>query len=503
MTNIRKWLTPLTALLGAILGTALIFIRAYSRDPSARHDAIFARSWWAWWDQGWYYKDVMAWASWNLNPALHFYFSGYALIAAPFVHITPLNPFAVPDFASVLATAWLLARLARYLAPDRPFMPALAAWAFFAILAFREEALRVWIDPWDTTPTVPLCLWALQAALQFHEEPRARRAFVAGLAAGLISAFRPTEAMIFGGASAAYCLVTLARLPRGVWAANAAAGACGALLGAAPGVIAYVAIHGFRASDYVIMSRNFGFEFRLVAFQWVTIMLAPGPVLAPGYGLIPAYPWMLTGLAGLIAGIAGARAKGSLHAYLLVGGAVVTHLVVILSYRGLQSVGLFRYENQHYFKIDSVCLAVFTILLLDGAMRSARARVACFAALVCVSCLLPWRVGFSPDAAASFNIQGNRILLPHGVGGIGYAVLVRGDARQISFENSGLVLKIGGQIMRPRYDFQDVPTPDGLAVRPERDLPHMPAEIDLPPGMSIAVTDTPISAGWLRVHFAL
>lgn len=364
MRTIPKWTAPALTLCG-YLAILADFCRAYLRDPAHRHGI-----WWLWADQGEYHRDALAWAAGNLDPGQHFYFPGYALIAAPFVHITPSNPFLLPDIVSLIATAWLMGQLAKRMAPGWSFWTPVVAWAFFVALVVRPV---VWVQPWDSTPTVPLCLLALLAAMLFREQPSARRALLAGLVVGLIPAFRPTDAMIYGGASALYCAVHLAQLPPRRWIGLTAAAALGLCLGAAPGLTAYLITHGWHASTYMLLVRNFGFEFRLLPFQWVTIMVAPGPVLAPTLSLLHAFPWIFLGLVGILAGILGARAAGSLHAYLLIGAAVTGNLVLYLCFRGLQVGGLFIYDNQHYFKIVSVCTLVLSLVLADSFFAS-RAR---------------------------------------------------------------------------------------------------------------------------------
>ncbi len=496
MKAILKWMTPV-ATLGGYFAITVAFFKVYLCDPDHLNGI-----WWLRADQGQYHRDALAWAAGNLDPNQHFYFPGYALIAAPFVHITPSNPFLIPDIVSLLTTAWLLGRLAMRLAPDRSCLPLLMPWVFFVALAARPLAMVVWVQPWDTTPTVPLCLGALLAAMRFRELPSARRALVAGLMVGLIPAFRPTDAMIYGAASAVYCAAHLLRLPPRRWIGLIAAAALGAVLGATPGTTAYLLSHGLHESGYMMLAHNFGFEPRLFPFQWVTIMVAPKPVLASTPSLLRAFPWIFTGLAGILAGILGARAKGSLHGYLLMGAAVVANIAVYLCFRGLQAGGLFIYDNHHYFKIVSVCSLVLSVALVDGFTRSWQARGACVVALMLACCLLPWRVGFTPDTGASYTMQGRSIFLPHGFGSLDYVVLIRGERHDPAFENDGLVLKINGFEVANRFDYADVFSADGLAVEPLRDLPAGPAEIDVPPSLDLTGQEPPVAAGWLKNTFS-
>ena len=498
---LKRLCSPRAALGAALLATGILFIRAYLRDPSRRAERIFSRTWWAWADQGRYHRDALAWAAGNLDPSQHYYFPGYALIAAPFVHITPLNPFAIPDFVCTIATGWLLAMLGKRLAPDRPWMPALTAWTFFAVLAFRQDALRVWIDPWDTTPTVPLCLWVLLAALRFGERPTAFRALIAGASAGLVVAFRPTEALIYGAAGAIFCAARLPSLPPARAARAAAAAAAGALLGIVPGVLAYVATHGLRASPYIMLSRQIGFDIRLLPYQWVTIMLSPGPVLARAPALVPMYPWFVSGIAGILAGIAGARARTGPGAHLLVGAAALANLLVFLCYRDLHSVGLFRYGNQHYFKGVSAIFAMFTIVLADGLRRSRRARWISIAALACALATVPWRLQFRPDPAAVVVIRGDRIDLPQGIKSIDYTLLVRTRTQRVDYGAAGITMAVAGKALHPTSDFRPVPIPGGFALRILRPLPRGPAELDLPPDIHIDKSGgAPARAGWFTIR---
>jgi hypothetical protein len=180
---------------------------------------------------------------------------------------------------------------------------------------------------------------------------------------------------------------------------------------------------------------------------------------------------------------------------------VVTNVVLYLAFRRLQTGGLFLYENQHYFKIVSVCSLVLSVVLVDSFARSWRARRACLVAFIVMCGLLPWRVGFVADPTASYTIQGQRVFLPHVDGRLGHVVLIRGQRHDPAFENDGLVLKINGQVMRTRFDYADVFSADGLAIEPLRDMPSGAAEIDVPASMTLTSSGPAVEAGRLKIYF--
>jgi hypothetical protein len=466
-------------------------------------ERILARTWWAWSDQGKYHQDVLAWASGNLDPSQHYYFPGYGLIAAPFVHLTPLNPFAIPDFVCILATTILVALIGQKLLPDRRWMPAFAAWAFFATLAIREDALKVWLDPWNTTPTVPLCLWALLAALRFGEMPTGLRAAAAGFSAVIICAFRPTEALIYGFCSSVFCSTYLANLRFRTAAALSLCAALGALAGLTPCAIAYLLTHGPHQSDYVIISHQIGFDIRLLPFQWVTIMLSPGPILAATPSIIPVYPWFALGVAGVFLGVANTDNWRLRCANILVGGAAITNLLVFLCYRDLHSVGLFRYGNQHYFKGVSAILVIFTVILADGLIRSRQSRIVACLALTSVVATLPWRAQLKLDSRNIPSNNGQIIKLPEGFKGISYTLNVKTMVHAVDYGHIGAVLKIAGKTLQPIIDYRLVPTPAGFLVQAVREPPMGPAELDLPSDIQLDPARTgALAAGWITYCLA-
>jgi len=75
------------------LGLALLVLVVMQGRAAMRLSPL----WQAWSDQSRYLQSAQAWATLNLDPALHHYPPGYSLLAAPFVYLMPALPFVVPD----------------------------------------------------------------------------------------------------------------------------------------------------------------------------------------------------------------------------------------------------------------------------------------------------------------------------------------------------------------------------------------------------------------------
>jgi hypothetical protein len=450
------------------IALAVLFIRSYLRDPAVRGEHNFATTWWSWNDQALYHMDVLAWGAGNFAPAAHYYFPGYALVALPFLHITPLNPFCIPDFVSFLATVLLLAAWARRLLPDRAWAAAATLWLLFICYASRPNALQVWLDPWDTTPVVPLCLWCLLAALRFSEHPTSGRAFWVGFPAGAIFMFRPTDALVYGAVASVACGWALTGLKPKQAAGLAMFAALGAACGVSPGAAAYLLSHGLHPSGYFLLSRQLGFDVNLLPQRWVSIMLDSRPWLAGGPGLIPHYPWLAAGLAGILA----AKPSAALRARRMLGAATLLQMLVYLSYRDLHPTGLFLFGNQHYFKGAVATCAVFTIVLADAWFRPGAARRGAAVAMLIVAFTLPWRLALVKDASATVTPLANGLYVPAGLAGWYPAVRV-----EPCKPKTPIALTIAGKTYQEIFDFKTFYSGNGVLLLPVRTLPTGPASI--------------------------
>eukprot|EP01035_Chromulina_nebulosa_P034043 gene34043-45631_t len=83
---------------------AVIYLLAHRLSPLRPLTAEATAGWWSWSDQFRYLRAATAWAGGDLDPAQHWYWPGYPLLAAPFVGLTPAQPFLIPDLLCLLAS---------------------------------------------------------------------------------------------------------------------------------------------------------------------------------------------------------------------------------------------------------------------------------------------------------------------------------------------------------------------------------------------------------------
>src|SRR6476620_9654805 len=93
------------------LAMTVNFLVAY-RSHSARPQIGGRLGWWAWADQGLYFKSAVAWSQGNLDPNQHWYLSGYPLLAAPFIKLMSVHAFVLPNLICLLASLWFFTRIA-------------------------------------------------------------------------------------------------------------------------------------------------------------------------------------------------------------------------------------------------------------------------------------------------------------------------------------------------------------------------------------------------------
>ena len=93
----RLWILPAVGFLVLVAGF-YFYVWATCGGNPMRGDP----GWNGWWDQSNYLKSATALAHGNLQPSQHWYPLGYALLGAPFVYVTPVEPFLIPNLALLL-----------------------------------------------------------------------------------------------------------------------------------------------------------------------------------------------------------------------------------------------------------------------------------------------------------------------------------------------------------------------------------------------------------------
>ena len=462
------------------------------RPATASHDA----GWWSWWDQGKYLDAARAWASGSLDPSQHWYLPGYSLLAAPFVRITPDQPFVIPDLVCLLATLWLFAELAARLAPKLRWARALGAAIFLVTTIYWSRSLEAWIVPWSTTPTTPLVLACLLATLRFFDTTRPADLFLPALAGASVALFRPTDAAALFVAVLPFVAWILFRRVEGLraklrCAAMAAAGCLAPLLVLA---VAHLAVFGNQLGPYLSDSARMGFEWRLMPLRWVTLFIGPRPLFPEGYGLARMFPWIAPGVAGMAAVFVAARGRDRAIRHGLVVAAVTAHCAFYLAYRDLHPPGLWLYNNYHYFKWVLPVFGLYSVFLLITLVSSPARWRAGLVATAVVVLLFPWRPEWIADRASHpIDIKDPHAFILHGgFPAIDSALLFKAQA---SWEASYLghhEMHIDGSTFREYADFRVYQVEDGFLLVPLRPLPPGDVAFTTDPGMMINPDFVPV-----------
>jgi hypothetical protein len=459
--------------------------------------ALGMTGWWLWDDQGYYIRAARAWASGNLDPAQHWYLSGYPLLGAAFAWLTPIQPFYIPDLLSLIAYGWLFIALAARLAPDLRWTRIIGALVFFGTVALSPLAMKSFVEPWTTTPTAPLTLASLLLAFRFYDRPSARGAALLGLVTTSILLFRPTDAAILITVVAGFAAVTLL-VQRPGWAATAkisAAGIAGAAIPAALAVGLQVAIQGWTTAGYIQQSSRIGFEWRLLPLNWVTIFISPQPLLPDGRGMAQLFPWILPGIAGMAACLSATRRPlWARHA--LVVAAATAHCAVYLAYRDLHPPGLLRYSNYHYFKWVTPVFGLYAVYLAALVAGTARARWGWAAGAAVAAALFGWRAewvsptpGYQPDDATLTAPQ--TLVLKHGLHSVLDGVRVGASGSFESIFLAPYAMQAAGQTYVANADLKSYPLPDALMFTTVRPIAGAPAIITFNPGTTLNASAAP------------
>ena len=452
----------------AFVVTAIAFLVAHHFDPMHPTGTAVRSGFWWWTDQHRYLQAALAWSRGDLDPAEHWYFPGYPLLAAPFVFLRTSDPFMIPDLLCTLATLACCAELARRLAPDHPSARALGALAFVVIFTSRWFR-RSWTLPWSTTPVVPLSLACLLLVFRFQDTPTPNKAFLIGLMATSVALFRPIDALVL----VIVCPIVLLASSRRQTARGLVrivfAGTLGGILPLATLLAIHLAVHGWTRGGYLAESASTGSEWRLIPLRWVTIVVSPRGVFSDGVGLAQRFVWFAPGIAALIAGVAGVLG-GERRRHLVVAAFVTTDMMFYLAYRDLHPQGLWRFNNYHYFKGVLSILAVYSLLLTMRLASAPRRAPLLATTVVAILALFAWRADWRPSAGLPVPVVTgpHQLCLTGDLHDALDAVLIPADGTFGAIYAGDNHLDVGHTNLPENGSFKAVPVSGGMLLQPLR-----------------------------------
>lgn len=356
---VRRWARALWAVLEArpvlcIAVAFLLFALALNNLGLVLPGKLY---WRGWADQKAYLASAQAFATLRLDPALHWYPLLYALVAAPFAWMpSPFLPVNLAAFA--LSFVGFRQVCARFAVSTRG-----AVLLFLAATLLDPWTGKLWIEPWSTSLS-SACLWLAlgRTARALDPEYRigARDGAILGALLTLVALARPADAMLSAivGGFAFWQPTLLVRRP-----APLLAGLGAALVLLAGYALLHLAIYGPKPSDYMLLSRDYGFNFALLGWKAATLLVDPHPWFPGGDALLPRLPWLILGAAGLLLGPLLLRGPARWLA-LCLGLCALTYSALMLAYVDLLPTGLLRFNNIHYFKWLFPLFALFAWLLV-------------------------------------------------------------------------------------------------------------------------------------------
>jgi hypothetical protein len=460
-------------------------------------------SWQGWADQDHYLASARAWAAWNLDAGKHHYPPGYSLLGALFAHLTPAQPFLLPDLACVVASLLLFVRIAAYLLPELPAGQVLAALCFLVATTLLKACAVLWAVPWTTTVECPLLLLSLLLALRFGKTLATRDAALLGFAGGLGALVRPGDSALVLALCGGFCAWRVAIARPGWRVALMCAGslAAGTVAGLLPALGLHLAMHGLTAGAYGAKSAGIGFEPRLIGLRFSSIVIDPRPLFS-GYGMVTVFPWIIPGVAGMILGCLPRHGPGrAAAANILVASSVAFYCALYFAYRDLNAPGFWRFSNVHYFKWVLPFLLLWAVGLLVALwQRERRGAVAfCLAAALLLFAWRPeviWKDSFVEAAS------GRSAPVPGGLSPLGRVVFVQATGDWLTLYTGASTFSAVGQLFHATVDFKLFPSDGGVMIVPLRPLPAGDGLLTLPDGAGFP-PQVAVRTGVWRVAFRL
>lgn len=380
---------------------SLSYFYCYLSDPSIpANDTNIYQGWWAWYDQGQYWKTAGELASYHLGQSQYWW--GYPLIGALFYKILPAHPFFFPNYL-----LGFIVTLFFYLMAVR-FVTRLEALILMVLLILGSKAMMFesLVIPWNTIVTYA-AVFSISYLLVISRASH-RAVFFCIALVGLNALVRPTDAPLLFAylVSILYCRFDFKTFARMTGLTLVAI-----LTGAA--ILAILNLKAFgqiippyaNAASVVGMSLD-GIGFRLYQLYVDGALIHGNSALPPGRVtpvLLGKLPLMVFSLAGawLLWHRIGQRALPLIGACF---GAIIFYVAFNAAGNPPHFWSFLLY---HYFWWSGVILSLFGyVFLRECVLHHEVPRTAKVVALVTVGGLA--LVGFGEKATAHFNSDGHR-----------------------------------------------------------------------------------------------
>ena len=244
---------------------------------------------------------------------------------------------------------------------------------------------------------------------------------------------------------------------------------------------------GLHRSAYLVQSAQTGFEWRLIPLHWVTLFVSPQQMFTGEYSLAQRFPWIVPGVAGMVACLVTTRGATRLRHGLVVS-ATALHCLLYLAYRDLHPQGLFRFGNYHYFKWCVPVFGLYAVFLVTEVARRPRKVVAWGAGAAVALGLFSWRTHWREVPAgwlAEARMSGTTLSLPRAPRSVYDGLFVPAEGGLSKVYLADHEMQIGDRVFHSNIDFKAFPTAGGLILMVLRPMPKGPAVIGFSEGMSI------------------
>lgn len=475
--RIPMWAFLLTAAIAYSL--AYIF---YPAVPERSHQ--YPEGWWGWFDQGQYLRAATAFLHRDLSPQNFYYPPLYPLIGAAFLPLFPNHPYFLFDGAAFVLFVYAFIKFANR------YISSVEIAAILIITLFTNRTIMSqFAIPWTTTGTIALYSLALLELTALRDKTTvvgsnscpqgALNVFVFSAIFGLIMPLRPVDsglaAVFFPGylyfdwkqagtpALTAYwrrCVAVCVFLGFGF--------AIGVGLFAVYNILVFGSPLGGYIQSTASASGYFPSQLPRKAFSLVfdsyTVFLEPRA------SFVTHYLWLLLALFGIALAILAADALTRIVAI-----AIVLHFLLYAPYGDLLPIGVWRYNNVHYFKWMLPYLGFFAWLTCRWVVmpwRTNRGVSSKRLASVAIAVLALLMLQFSVNGSfARVKPLGN----PPGKNGI--EIIVPTQQRMIDFidlpgANGGFSqvyfgehhVKVDGKDLIKVRDFRLIPAPNGARL---------------------------------------